>query len=132
MSLSDRKEQVRRLQEKLKKGDELDVAAEFDDLVDYLESHGYEIVKRGMPPTTKERTEEHNAELEGARSVHEIERSIKEAIQTLDASPEAVWRNEIKEAIERARAFKRDRDFAEAINYIKAAHSITKQLQDNE
>lgn len=132
MSLSDRKEQVQRLQEKLKQGDEIDVAAEFDDLVDYLQNHGYEIVKRDLPPTTKERTEEHNQSLGGARPIHEIERSIKEAIKSLDATPKAVWRNEVREAVNRAQAFGRDRDFAEAVHYIKAAHSITKQIQDNE
>jgi len=132
MSLSDRKEQVQRLQEKLKQGEDIDVAAEFDDLVDYLQDHGYEIVKRDLPPTTKERTEEHNQSLEGARPAHEIERSIKQTMKKLDADAESVWRHEVQEAVERARAFGRDRDFAEAINYIKAAHSITKQLQDNE
>lgn len=134
MSLSDRKLQVEKLQEKLKQGDELDVAAEFDDLVDYLRDHGYEIIKRNIPVTDESRTQRHNEALKEAegRTVAEIEKSIKESIKRFDSSPESVWQREVESAIERARAFQRDEDFAEAIQYIKAAHSITKQLQNNE
>lgn len=134
MSLSDKEKQVQKLQEKLKKGKDIDVAAEFDDLVDYLQEHGYEIIKRNMPPTTEDRTQRHSEALREAeaRSPADIERSIKKSIKRLGASPEAVWHREVQSAVERARALARDEDFAEAINYIKAAHSITKQLQNNE
>jgi hypothetical protein len=134
MSLSDKQKQVQKLQEKLEKGKDIDVAAEFDDLVDYLQEHGYEIIKRNMPPTTEDRTRRHSEALREAkpRSPADIERSIKKSIKRLEASPEEVWHREVQSAIERAKELGRDVDFAEAINYIKAAHSIKKQLQTDE
>lgn len=134
MSLSDKEKQVQKLQEKLKKGKDIDVAAEFDDLVDYLQDHGYEIIKRNMPPTSEDRTQRHSEALKEteARTPTDIERSIKKSIKQLDASPKEISHREVQSAVERAFEFENERDFAEAINYLKAAHSITKQLQTDE
>ena len=44
MSISEKKKQVKRLQEKISESGDIDLTGEFDKLVDYLQNHGYNIV----------------------------------------------------------------------------------------
>lgn len=133
--IDQRKQQIEKLQDLVSKGEEIDVAGQFDDLVDYLRDHGYDIVKRKYPKTTEERTREHISELEsveGARTPTEIEKSLKKASERLDTEPEKVWEEHVIQAVARCRTYKRDADFMELINYIKAGHSLINQLNDHE
>lgn len=135
MSLSDRKEQVQKLQEKLEKGEEIDVAAEFDKLVDYLREHGYEIVKREFPETNQSRTEEYTRKLEEEENVRtptEIEESLKDLCRQMDSDPEEVWGAQVFEVVRRCKKTGRTRDFAELIEYIRAGHSLIKQTNNEQ
>lgn len=138
MSIDDRKRQIDKLQEKLKKGEEIDVAEEFDELIDYLKDHGYDIVKRDYPETTEERVRSYIEELmeaDSPRSAAEVERGIKNMAQRADVKPEDVmhiWQSQMRNVIERAANSGRTADFAELIEYIKAGHSIINQTQNNE
>lgn len=42
--ISKKEKQVRQLQKKISKDEDIDVTEEFDELVDYLQTHGYNIV----------------------------------------------------------------------------------------
>lgn len=134
MSLSDKKQQVKKLQDKLKQGKDIDVTEEFDQLVDYLQDHGYEIVKRDYPKTTEEKTRESTEELKKAdspRNAAQVEKGIKDMARRADVKPEDVmqiWQSQMKNMIERASASGRDEDFAELIEYIKAGRSIKNQV----
>lgn len=138
MSISEREQQVRRLQEKISEDKEIDVAEEFDQLVDYLREHGYDIVKKEYPETTEEKLQEYNetlADTESPRSVKKIEEGVKEICRRAVVDPENmlhIWESQLRSAMERAKNSRRTTDFAELREYIKAGHSIAKQLQNDE
>lgn len=137
MSLSDRQKQVQKLQEKIEQGEDIDVTEEFDKLVDYLQNHGYEIVKRDYPKTSEEKIESYSEELfeaDSPRTAVEVEKGIKNMAKRADVKPEDVmhiWQSQMKNLMERAAGSGRTSDFAELIEYIKAGHSITNQIQND-
>ena len=137
MSLSDRKKQIKQIQKKLKKGSDIDPAEDFDDLVDYLQDCGFKIVKKEYPQIDAEKIKKHTEKLDEAdpsRTAKQIEESVKEMSKRAAVNPENmlhIWELQFSNAIERSRDSKRSEDFAELQEYIKAGHSIAKQLRNS-
>ena len=138
MSLSDRKKQIKQIQKKLKKGSDIDPAEDFDDLVDYLQDCGFKIVKKKYPQIDEDTIQKHTedlAESEPSRTAKQIEESVKEMSKRAAVDPENmlhIWELQLSNAVERSRESKRSEDFSELEEYIKAGHSIAKQLQSDE
>jgi len=138
MSIDDRRQQIEKLQDLVSKGKDIDVAAEFDQLVDYLQDHGYDIVKRDYPETTEEKIQKHTEALfesDSPRSPKEIEESIKDMCKRLKVEPEDamhIWKSQMREQMDRATSSGRTADFAELLEYIKVGHSLINQTQRDE
>jgi DNA-directed RNA polymerase subunit F len=138
MSINDRKIQINKLQDLVSDGKDINVAEEFDELVDYLQDHGYDIVKRDYPETTEERVRSYAKKLmkaDSPRSAAEVERGIKDmarraAVKTEDVME--IWHSQMKNVMERASNTGQTEDFAQLVEYIKAGHSIINQTQNNE
>ena len=135
--ISKREKQVRQLQKKISKDEDIDVTEEFDELVDYLQNHGYRIVKKKYPQIDAEKIKKHTEKLDEAdpsRTAKQIEESVKEMSKRAAVNPENmlhIWELQFSNAIERSRDSKRSEDFAELQEYIKAGHSIAKQLRNS-
>jgi len=136
MSISEKKKQVKRLQEKISENEDIDLTGEFDELVDYLQTHGYSIVKKKYPEIDEDTIQKHTEDLAKAnpsRTVGQIEESVKEMSKRAAVDPENmlhIWELQLSNAVERSRESKRSEDFSELQEYIKAGHSIAKQLQN--
>lgn len=136
MSISEKKKQVKRLQEKISESGDIDLTGEFDELVDYLQTHGYDIVKKEYPQIDEDTIQKHTEKLNEAdpsRTAKQIEESVKEMSKRAAVDPENmlhIWELQLSNAMERSRESKGSKDFAELQEYIKAGHSIAKQLQN--
>ena len=136
MSISEKKKQVKRLQEKISESGDIDLTGEFDKLVDYLQNHGYKIVKKKYPQIDEDTIQRHTEKLSEAdpsRTAKQIEESVKEMSKRAAVDPENmlhIWELQLSSAMERSRESKSSKDFSELQEYIKAGHSIAKQLQN--
>ncbi len=136
MSISEKKKQVKRLQEKISESGDIDLTGEFDKLVDYLQNHGYKIVKKKYPQIDEDTIQRHTEKLSEAdpsRTAKQIEESVKEMSKRAAVDPENmlhIWELQLSSAMERSKGSKSSKDFAELQEYIKAGHSIAKQLQN--
>lgn len=130
MSIQDKAEQVELLREIASSNKELDIEGKFDDLVDYLRNRGYAIVKRKFKPT--ENLEEYNEEIfdrNDVRSAENLERWLKRTCRERDLDPSAAFQTLGEAAIKRAAASGHSKDFAQAIEYIKAGHAFIQETK---
>jgi hypothetical protein len=134
MSLQEKQQQIDAIKSAIKKGDEIDIEGQFDDLVDYLSDRGYEIVKREFPPTEEKRTKGYAEDLFGrddVRTAAEIEEWMKSVCRSQKLEPDDVFEFMGQAVIGRAVKSGDPKDYAEAIEYIKAGYSLIKQTQDD-
>lgn len=135
MSIQDKAEQVELLKEIASSNKELDIEGKFDDLVDYLRDRGYGIVKREFKPTTPEDLQKESEKLFGrtdVRDAEDLERFLKRVCRERDLDPSDAFETLGEAAIRVAAASGQSKDFAQAIEYIKAGHAFIQETKKSD